>query len=97
MRSRLVRGTRWIRPPDVPAPDRLLNTPQAAEWLGLSVSCLEKWRCIGEGPDFVRLGRKSVFYRRATLEAWVAAREGRPPSGRARAAASAAPSPIQEL
>ena len=34
---------------------------------------LRKWRCIGEGPRFVRIGR-AVRYRKADLDAYAEAR-----------------------
>ncbi len=40
----------------------LMATPQAANYLGLSVSTLNKWRVYGQGPKFVKLGR-AVRYR----------------------------------
>jgi predicted DNA-binding transcriptional regulator AlpA len=46
----------------------LLTQRQAAEFTGLSQRTLERHRCTGIGPKFVRLG----FYRRADLEAWIA-------------------------
>jgi predicted DNA-binding transcriptional regulator AlpA len=51
----------------------LIKTPQAAERLNVSASFLQKLRCTGEGPQFVRLGR-SVFYRPPDLDAWIASR-----------------------
>jgi len=40
----------------------IMNVEQAAEYLGLATSTLNKWRCYGEGPVFLKLGR-SVRYR----------------------------------
>ncbi len=51
----------------------LLTTEQAAKIYGLSQSTLRKWRCVGNGPRFTRIGR-AVRYRRAELDAFV---EGR--------------------
>ena len=50
-----------------------LKTPQAALYLGLAVSTLNKWRCHGGGPQFIKLGR-SVRYRRDDLDVFVEAR-----------------------
>jgi len=41
---------------------RLLDVPEAAEYLGLSKSTLDKWRCYGEGPQFIKMGR-AIRYR----------------------------------
>ena len=51
----------------------LLNTEQLAAQLGLTESCLAKWRLTGEGPRFVRLGRR-VAYRPADVDTWLDAR-----------------------
>lgn len=50
-----------------------LKTPAAAEYLGISVSFLEKRRVYGDGPRFLKLGR-SVAYRISDLDAWAEAR-----------------------
>ena len=52
----------------------LLNAREAALCLGLSVSTLAKLRLTGEGPRYVRLGRR-VLYDPADLDAWVASRK----------------------
>jgi Helix-turn-helix domain len=39
----------------------------------VSTKTLEKWRVRGEGPRFIRAGRK-VLYRRADIEQWLASR-----------------------
>ena len=41
----------------------------AARYLGISRSCLNKWRCYGTGPRFCKLGRR-VVYRQSDLDAW---------------------------
>ena len=47
-----------------------LDTPEAANYLGLQSSTLEAWRCRGGGPAFVKLGRL-VRYRHADLDAFI--------------------------
>jgi hypothetical protein len=42
--------------------NKRLRTPAAAEYLGVGVSTLEKWRCTGDGPRFSKLGGKIVTY-----------------------------------
>lgn len=54
----------------------ILLPPQAAAYVGLAVPTLAKMRCWGDGPEFMKLGRK-VVYRRAALDAWLAARVAR--------------------
>jgi hypothetical protein len=51
----------------------LLNQREAAMLLGLSPRTLERHRCTGFGPPFVKAGRR-VLYRPADLDAWTTAR-----------------------
>ena len=55
------------------ATEGLMKTEQAAAYLGLSESLLNKLRLTGGGPIFVRLAGRSIRYRRADLDSWVAA------------------------
>ena len=48
----------------------IVRTKQAAEYLSLSPSTLEKMRVRGDGPAFVRLGARAVGYRLDDLERW---------------------------
>jgi len=48
----------------------VMTVTQAAEYLGLAVSTLNKWRCHGEGPVFIKLGR-AVRYRVEDLEKFI--------------------------
>jgi hypothetical protein len=50
-----------------------LRTQGAADYLGLSVSYLEKLRVRGGGPRFAAMGR-AVTYAVADLDAWASAR-----------------------
>lgn len=47
-----------------------LKTDEAAQYLGLSSSLLNKLRLTGGGPVFVRLAGRAIRYRRADLDAW---------------------------
>jgi predicted DNA-binding transcriptional regulator AlpA len=49
-----------------------LRTPQAAEYLGISTSSMEKMRMRGDGPPYAKLGRL-VIYAMNDLDAWVKA------------------------
>ncbi|MGV9672467.1 MULTISPECIES: helix-turn-helix transcriptional regulator [unclassified Gordonia (in: high G+C Gram-positive bacteria)] len=49
----------------------LLNTKQAAEYVGLAFQTMSNMRWRGDGPAYVKMGR-TVRYRRADLDAWVA-------------------------
>ena len=51
--------------------EEMLTTEQAAEFLKVKPGTLTKWRKRGRGPESVRLGPKTVRYRRSALMAWV--------------------------
>ncbi|MEQ1670150.1 MAG: helix-turn-helix domain-containing protein [Hyphomicrobium sp.] len=59
--------------------DELLTTAECAELLrGISKATLERFRCHGTGPPFIKLGitknAKVVYSRRAVLK-WAASRQ----------------------
>ena len=49
----------------------ILRPPEASAYTGLSESTLAKRRLRGEPPIFVRLGARSVGYRREDLNQWL--------------------------
>ncbi len=51
--------------------DKLLNTEQAAEYLGVSKAFLERDRWAGARIPFIQVGSKAVRYRREDLEEYV--------------------------
>jgi excisionase family DNA binding protein len=51
----------------------LLTQSETAELLRLSERTLERWRVVGGGPVFCKLGKR-VLYRQADLEQWIASR-----------------------
>ena len=53
---------------------RILRTPEAAEYVGLAESTLEKQRVSGTGPRFIRLGSRAIGYDIRDLDAWLASR-----------------------
>lgn len=53
---------------------QLMTVVEAADYLRVSKNYLDKLRVMGGGPDFARLGRRKVLYRRHDLDAWVAGR-----------------------
>ena len=63
------------RPPESsegrPVGTGLLTYEQAADWLAISVSQLEKLKGAGEVP-YVLIGQRCVRFRRADLDAWAA-------------------------
>lgn len=57
-------------------PSRLtyLRPHQAAQFIGVAVSTLARWRVEGNGPRFVRpIGMRMVTYDKADLVAWLEA------------------------
>jgi len=70
-----ARPTAVTRTKRVAAPlPLLLNVREAAARLGLSKSTLDKMRCVGKGPRFIKSTDRAVRYDPADLEAWIAAR-----------------------
>ncbi len=59
-------------PGDLTPSHIMLTTREAADYLGLAPATLNKWRCLGVGPAFVRLGR-AIRYRRDHLDAFLIA------------------------
>jgi hypothetical protein len=53
--------------------DPLLDENAAAEFLRMSAKTLRRWRCIGGGPEFIKVGRL-VRYQRSGLEHFIRAR-----------------------
>jgi len=56
---------------------RVLRTAQAAEYVGLSASTLEKFRLNGSGPVYQKAGPKIVVYRPEDLDAWLSSQRRR--------------------
>ena len=52
-------------------PPRLLRTPDAARFLGISIRTLEKHRTYGTGPVYRKIGGR-VVYAVEDLQAWTA-------------------------
>lgn len=46
-----------------------LDTREAASYLRLQPATLERWRCVGGGPTFRKLGGR-VLYTKAELDAF---------------------------
>jgi len=56
---------------------KILRTADAARLVGLSESSLEKFRCRGDGPAFIRIGSRAVGYLVDDLDAWLTSRRRR--------------------
>lgn len=50
-----------------------LRVPQAADYLGISKSLLDKLRCYGGGPAYAKLGA-SVIYSIDDLDRWISSK-----------------------
>ena len=57
--------------PPLPLPGDLLDEKEAAAAMKLAVNTLRNWRALGEGPRFVKLGKRTVRYRRIDLVAFI--------------------------
>jgi predicted DNA-binding transcriptional regulator AlpA len=72
--SRAGEASTSARPSEQP---RLLTTKQAAVYLGsMSPRSLERWRLLGEGPRYLKIGagkRAAVRYLSSDLDAWLEA------------------------
>ena len=60
--------------------DHLLDVEDVARILNCSVSILNKWRLLGKGPRFVRMGAL-VRYRPSDIHAFITARVASSTSG----------------
>lgn len=60
-------------------PKLILNYPQTADLIGVSVSTLYRWVESGDFPQPVRLGPARVGFNAAVIEAWVASKGGNAP------------------
>jgi hypothetical protein len=49
-----------------------MKVADAAVYLGLAENTLNRMRCEGKGPRYMRLGNR-IFYRRADLDAYLEA------------------------
>ena len=53
--------------------ERMLRVADAAAILNLSISTLNKLRCSGDGPPYMKIGR-AVLYEPNDLNSWLAGR-----------------------
>ncbi len=61
-------------PKETTPPRRLIPPVVAASYLGgIAKQTLDKWRCVGGGPEFVRVGSR-IFYEESALDTWLNAR-----------------------
>ncbi|WP_373320077.1 helix-turn-helix transcriptional regulator [Ruegeria spongiae] len=53
------------------SPSGLLTPDQVAHRLGISPSTLKRMRLRGEGPNAVKITRRTIRYQAAELDAWL--------------------------
>ncbi len=51
--------------------DPLLNSDEAAEYVGLTNTNLRQLRFRGEGPDYYKPTERVVLYRKSDLDKWL--------------------------
>lgn len=51
---------------------QLLDTSQVSSLLNLRAATLKKWRVLGIGPKYLRVGRRAVRYRLADVKRFIA-------------------------
>lgn len=49
----------------------LLDPKQVAGLLGVTEKRLADWRYRGEGPDYLKLGHRTIRYQRTAIDAWL--------------------------
>jgi predicted DNA-binding transcriptional regulator AlpA len=54
--------------------DRLLTEAEFCELWSVAPRTLQRWRKLGGGPPYVRLGPKQIRYRLETSRQWAASR-----------------------
>lgn len=52
--------------------NHLLTAAEAAAYVNVSIRTLARWRAAGSGPVVVKLSARTVRYRVADLDAWIA-------------------------
>ncbi len=77
-------------------PGERLNNREAADYLGLKAATLNKWRCHGDGPPFIKVGRL-IRYRRSDLDAFLLGRVRRSTSDQGPADLVRAAHPLRAL
>lgn len=53
-----------------PQHDEVMTEAQFAEEHNVSVRTAQRWREVGAGPEFIRIGPRRIGYRRSVVDAW---------------------------
>lgn len=51
---------------------QLLDTAQVSDLLNLRAATVKKWRVLGIGPRYVRVGRRAIRYRLVDVKRFLA-------------------------
>ncbi len=51
--------------------EKLIDTNELSEMLGVTVNALQIWRHQGRGPKYIKLSRRAVRYREQDILAWM--------------------------
>jgi hypothetical protein len=81
-RNKLQQTLTSVQQPTVIETNYCIPEKPAAAVLGVSVALLRKWRRIGQGPFYLRLGNRIVRYRWSDLQEFMDASAIRPAEGR---------------
>jgi predicted DNA-binding transcriptional regulator AlpA len=60
-------------PRSVLAADALLDEKELSALLRLSIKTLRNWRSLGQGPTYVKLGKRAVRYHASAVQAFITA------------------------
>lgn len=55
--------------------DRLLSPAQVCAYLRCGISTLDRMRIRGEGPPYLKIGKRRVGYRWSSIQTWLDSRE----------------------
>jgi hypothetical protein len=58
---------------NVPFNTPVTNEEQAARFLGVTMTTLRRWRHLGKGPEYLKLGTRAIRYEVSALEEFVVA------------------------
>jgi len=58
--------------------DRVMNTKEVSEYIGVAVSTLAMYRALGTGPQYMKIRSRLVRYRKAAVDEWLDAQKQLP-------------------
>jgi len=59
---------------DIPHKE-VMSPTELAAYLGLSIPTLDRMRSRGEGPPFIKMGKRRILYMWSSVQAWIESRE----------------------